>query len=75
MDNLQLKVNIDFGQLVEVINQLAPSQKAEINALMWNENMDVPIEHQRLVLDRIEKSKENPSRLIDWDVASQMLKP
>lgn len=33
----------------------------------------IPIEHQELVLERIEKSKENPERLLDWDEVSKNL--
>ena len=43
--------------------------------IMWDESMDIPIEHQKLVLDRIKKSKKNPERMLDWDKASKNLKP
>lgn len=33
----------------------------------------IPLEHQILVLIRIEKSKENPERLLDWDEISKTL--
>ena len=42
--------------------------------MIWNEGMDIPIEHQKLVLDRIKKSKEKPSKILDWDEASKTLK-
>lgn len=33
----------------------------------------ISIEHQKLVLERIEKSKENPERLLDWDEVCESL--
>jgi hypothetical protein len=42
-------------------------------SILWKSMM--PLEHQKLVFDRIQKSKKNPSRLLDWDQASKSLKP
>jgi hypothetical protein len=28
---------------------------------------NIPTEHKHLVLSRIDKAKENPERLLDWD--------
>jgi len=36
--------------------------------------MEIPIEQQNLVLNRVKSAKQNPARLIDWDEASQKLK-
>jgi hypothetical protein len=38
-----------------------------------NEVIDIPVEHQRIVLERMEKSKINPERLLDWDKVSKNL--
>lgn len=35
---------------------------------------DIPEEHQRLVMDRFEKVRQNPDRLLDWDKAKKTLK-
>jgi hypothetical protein len=34
---------------------------------------DIPETHQNLVLDRFEKTRENPDRLWDWNEARKML--
>jgi hypothetical protein len=73
MNSLQLNVSLNFQQLLEVVKQLSPSEKVKLNEFIWNENIDIPIEHQELVLDRIQKSKTDPSRMIDWDKASKTL--
>jgi hypothetical protein len=75
MNSLQLNVSLNFEQLLEVVKQLSPTEKIKLNEFIWNENIDIPIEHQKLVLDRIQKSKANPSRMLDWDEASKTLKP
>ena len=46
-----------------------------LNDVLWNESMQIPEEHQTLVLGRIQKAKQNPGRLQDWDEASKSLKP
>jgi len=35
--------------------------------------MEIPVEHQRIVLDRMVKAKANPERLLDWDEVSKTL--
>ncbi len=75
MNSLQANVSINFQQLLEVVKQLSPSEKLKLNDVIWNENIDIPIEQQKLVLDRIHKSKVNPSRMLDWDEASKTLTP
>lgn len=74
MDSLHLNVNLNFQQLLEIVKQLSPSEKLELNDFIWNSSMDIPMEHQKLVLDRIQKSKVNPDRMLDWDEASKDLK-
>ena len=34
---------------------------------------DVPDEHQKMVMERFEKVRENPKRLLDWDEAQKTL--
>jgi hypothetical protein len=75
MNSLHLNVNLNFEQLLEIVRQLSPSEKLKLNEFIWDERMDIPVEHQKLVLDRIQKSKANPSSMLDWDEASKTLKP
>lgn len=71
MSSLQL--NINFQQLLEIIKQLTPAEKTKLNEFIWNEDMEVLKEHQEIVQNRRQKSKENPSRMQDWDEASKNL--
>lgn len=75
MNSLQLNVNLSFQQLLEVVKQLSPTEKVQLNEFIWNDNFDIPVEHQKIVLDRIKKSKTNPNRMLDWDEVSKTLNP
>jgi hypothetical protein len=66
MDNLNLKIDINFEQLLEVVKQLTSEEKLKLNERIWIEDFEIPSEHQELVLGRITKSKADKSRLLDW---------
>ncbi|MBZ4043374.1 addiction module protein [Flavobacterium hibisci] len=34
--------------------------------------MEIPAEHQKIVLDRMDKAKSNPERLLDWEEVSKI---
>lgn len=72
MNNLSLKVDLDFKELLKVVKQLSPSEKLELNDAIWNDDIEIPTEHQKIVLDRIEKSKTSPERMLDWDEVSDL---
>ena len=75
MNSLQLNVNLNFQQLLEVVKQLSPTEKVKLNEFIWNDYFDTPEAHQKIVLNRIKKSKANPNRMLDWDEASKTLNP
>ena len=70
-----IKPNIDFNvnQLIEVVKKLSPKDRLKLNDAIWNDDTTIPIEHQKIVLDRMAKAKANPKRLLDWDEVSEML--
>jgi hypothetical protein len=74
MDGLQLNINLSFQQLLEVVKQLSPSEKLQLNDVIWDEASEIPAEHQKIVLERKQKSKLNPSRMLDWEIALKKLK-
>jgi hypothetical protein len=39
------------------------------------EGLEVPEAHQKLVLERFDKVRKDPDRLLDWDEAKKTLKP
>lgn len=74
MDSLHLNVNLSFQQLLEVVKQLSPAEKLQLNDAIWEEVSEIPLEHQKIVLERKQKSKIDPSRMLDWEVALKKLK-
>lgn len=71
--NILVNIHLSFQQLVEAVKKLSPKEKSLLNEVIWDE-MDIPEEHQSLVLGRIEKAKQEPERLVDWDEASKILR-
>lgn len=69
-----IAVELSFRQLVDAVKQLSPSEKLELNEVMWSEDMSIPLEHQNIVNERISEYKTNPEILLDWNVASKDLK-
>ena len=75
MENLHVKINLSIQQLVDVVKQLSPDEKLILNEAIWSEGLEIPQEHQKLVMDRIKNARQNPDRMLDWDEASKKLKP
>lgn len=71
MSTASLNITLNFQQIVDAIKQLGPTEKAKINELMWSDDMNIPKEHQDIVLNRMKKSKNNPERMLDWDEVSK----
>ncbi len=74
MNSIQLNINLNFQQLVDIVNKLSPTEKLKLNECLWSDNMEIPIEHQEIVLGRMQKSKDKPERLLDWDAAVKSIK-
>ncbi|MEY4012050.1 MAG: hypothetical protein RIT22_1174 [Bacteroidota bacterium] len=73
METLKIPNQFNLNEILEAIKQLSPKDRLKINDVIWNEETEIPIEHQKLVLNRIAKSKKNPERLLIWeDVAKDL---
>jgi hypothetical protein len=75
MSSIQLSVNLNFQQLLETVKKLSPKEKMQVNEALWEEDMDIPREHQELVLGRVKNARKHPETLLDWDKASKKLRP
>lgn len=73
MNSLNLHVNLSFQQLVDVVKQLSPAEKLKLNDVIWSEDTAIPLVHQQLVQERMDKVKANPELLEDWESASARL--
>jgi len=70
METIKININLSVNQLIEAVKQLSPEDRLKVNDAIWTEDMEIPVEHQRIVLDRMVKAKTNPERLLDWDEVS-----
>ena len=71
--HIKLNVPLTFNQVIDIIKQLSPQEKAKLKEVL-EENEGIPEEHQKLVMERFEKVRQNPDRLLDWDEAKKTLK-
>ena len=64
----QFKQVNDVNLINAIKNMLDYALKKE------QESLEVPEAHQKLVMDRFNKVKKDPDRLLDWDEAKKTLK-
>lgn len=71
----QKSIIIEQFKLVDDIN-LIKAIKSMLDYAIKKENnqFEIPEAHQKLVMERFEKVKTNPDRLLDWDEAKKTLK-
>lgn len=67
METIKLNIDLNVMQLIDAVKQLSPKDRLKLNDAIWDEDTTIPIEHQKIVLDRMAKAKTNPERLVDWD--------
>ncbi|WP_396212698.1 hypothetical protein [Flavobacterium sp.] len=60
METTKLNINLNVNQLVEAVKQLSPKDRLKVNDAIWKEDVEIRIEHQKIVLNRMVKSKINP---------------
>lgn len=73
METIKLNIDLSVNQLIEAVKQLSPKDRLKVNDAIWNEDVEIPVEHQQIVLERMAKAKTNPERLLDWDEVSKTL--
>lgn len=69
-----IAVELSLRQLMDAVRQLSPSEKLELNEMIWNDDIAIPGAHQELVKERIKKSNANSELLQDWDKAAKSLR-
>lgn len=66
MENLHLSVDLSFQQLLNVVKQLSSSEKLKLNDALWEDNIEIPVEHQAIVMERMEDAKKHPETMLKW---------
>ena len=69
-----IAVELSLRQLMEAVRQMSPSEKLELSEMIWQEDVSIPLEHQKIVNERMEKAQVKPEMLLDWDIALKTLK-
>ncbi len=62
-----LNIKLPFEQLLEVVKKLSPKEKLMLNDAIWDEEIEIPVEQQDLVRNRIKEVKNDPNSMVDWE--------
>ena len=75
MEAAKANIKFNFKEIVDAVRQLSPTQKLELNKVIWEDESDIliPLETQQIVLDRIKKAQEHPETMIGWAEAKKSL--
>jgi len=74
--DIQLQKSIlieQFKQVTDINLINAIQSMLEFAKVKENNDFDIPQAHQDLVMERYEKARKNPERLLDWDEAKKTL--
>jgi hypothetical protein len=69
-----IAVELSLRQLMDAVRQLSPAEKLELNEMIWQDDVAIPIEHQELVNTRKKSAENNPGLIEDWETASKKLR-
>ena len=68
---VQLNIPLSFKQVVDIVKQLSPSEKQQLEEVLWLEqNIDdvvIPELHKQIVRKRIKKSENNSACYLSWN--------
>lgn len=71
MNNSSANTQISFSELVSIVKTLSVAEKQLLTEALWDDNMPVFDEHQNIVKERMEKSKRQPERMLNWESVSK----
>lgn len=46
MSHSAITINLSFQQLLDAVKKLQPSEKLQLNEVLWNEDAIIPTEHK-----------------------------
>jgi len=73
MELVSAKLDLSLLQVVNLVKQLSPTEQLVLNEMIWEDQIEIHAEHQAIVTERIEKSRSNPERMLNWDKVSETL--
>lgn len=73
--NINLNIPLNFNQVVDIVKQLSPKEKAKLKEVLDNKSeIDISEEHKNIVRQRMKASEADPSRLLNWDEVKHKIK-
>jgi hypothetical protein len=63
---------IEFQDLLKQVELLTYDEKLILNDLIWEE-ITIPIEHQEIVNQRIEEMRNDPKKMLDWELVKKKM--
>jgi hypothetical protein len=63
METIKPNIDLNVNQLIDAVKQISSKDRLKVNDAIWNDGMEIPFEHQRIVLYRMAKAKTNSERL------------
>ncbi len=66
MEAAKINIQVNFEQIIDAVKQLSPAEKLELSDLIWEDDIDIPVETQKIVLDRIKYAREHPETMQDF---------
>ena len=73
MNGFPSNAQISFPELIAIVKTLSVSEKQLLTEVLWDDNMPVLEEHQRIVKERMEKSNRQPDRMLNWESVSKSI--
>lgn len=73
MNRSSTNAQISFHELVAIVKTLSVAEKQLLTEVLWDDNMPVFEEHQNIVKERMEKSRRQPERMLNWETVSKAL--
>lgn len=69
--HIQMNIPISFTQVLDAVMQLSTFEKQQLSELLLkqqnNDNLVIPEEHKKLVMERIEKYENKPDSYLSWN--------
>jgi hypothetical protein len=69
--HIQLNIPLSFGQVLDIVRQLTPSEKQQLGEVLWteqdNDNYLITEEHKQIVRERIKRYENNSDSYLSWD--------
>ena len=73
MNSSSANTQISYNELVSIVKTLSVAEKQLLTEALWDDNMPVLEEHQRIVKERMEKSNRQPDRMLNWESVSKSI--